>query len=59
MSVFETASVTAGMRIPDNAANKLRTAMNKTKGWNMPASNNKLKELRKNKLPLGKDAWSF
>ena len=59
MSVFETASVTAGMGIPDNAANKLRTAMNKTKGWNMLASKNKVKELRKNKLPFGKDAWSF
>ena len=33
--------------------------MNKTKGWNMLASKNKVKELRKNKLPFGKDAWSF
>ena len=28
MSVFETASVTAGMGIPDNAANKLFTDCN-------------------------------
>ena len=34
MSALETASVTAGMGIPDNAAIKLRTAMNKAKGWN-------------------------
>ena len=35
MSAFETASMTAGLGIPDNAANKIRSAMNKTKGCNI------------------------
>ena len=59
MSPFETASVTAGMGIPDNAAIKLRTAMNKTKGWNMLASHKKVKQIRETKLPFEKDAWEF
>ena len=59
LSAFETASVTAGMGIPDNAAIKLRTAMNKAKGWNMLASHKKVKEVRETKLPFGKDAWDF
>ena len=59
MSALETASVTAGMGIPDNAAIKLRTAMNKAKGWNMLASHKKVKQIRENKLPFEKDAWDF
>ena len=59
MSPLETASVTAGMGIPDNAAIKLRTAMNKAKGWNMLASHKKVKQIRETKLPFEKDAWSF
>ena len=47
------------MGIPDNAAIKLRTAMNKTKGWNMLASHKKVKQIRKTKLPFEKDAWEF
>ena len=35
MSVFETASMTVILGIPDNAANKIRRAMNKTKGCNI------------------------
>ena len=35
LSPFETASMTAAMGIPDNAAVKMRLSMNNSKGWNM------------------------
>ena len=59
MTDLETASVTAGMGIPDNAAIKLRTAMNKAKGWNMLASHKQVKKIRETKLLFEKDAWDF
>ena len=59
MSAFETASMTAGLGIPDNAANKIRSAMNKTKGWNILASKEKVKKVRRTELPFGKGAWNF
>ena len=43
MSAFETASMTVVLGIPDNAANKIRSAMNKTKGQNILASKEKVK----------------
>ena len=57
MSPYETASMTAG--ITDSAANKLRTAMNKKKGWNMLASHRQVKKTRVSQLPFGKEAWDF
>ena len=59
MSAFETASMTAGLGIPDNAANKIRSAMNKTKGWNILASKEKVKKVRRTELPFGKGVWNF
>ena len=51
MSAFETASMTAGLGIPDNAANKIRSAMNKTKGWNIFARKEKVKKVKRTELP--------
>ena len=51
MSAFETASLTVGLGIPDNAANKRRSAMNKTKGWNIFASKEKVKKVKRTELP--------
>ena len=59
MSAFETASMTAGLGIPDNAANKIRSAMNKTKGWNVLASKEKVNKVRRTVLPFGKVACNF
>ena len=59
MTPFETASMQAGLGIPDNGGIKMRTAMNKAKGWNMLASHNKVKAVRKENLPFGKEAWDF
>ena len=51
MSAFETASLTVGLGIPDNAANKIRSAMNKTKGWNIFARKEKVKKVKRTELP--------
>ena len=59
MTPFETASMLAGAGLPDNGGIKLRTAMNKTKGWNVLASHKKVLMVRQNVLPFGKDAWKF
>ena len=59
MSAFETASMTAGLGIPDNAAIKIRSAMNKNKGWNILASKEKVKKVRRTELPFGKGVWNF
>ena len=54
MTPFETASMQAGAGMPDNGGKAIRTAMNKAKGWNMLASHNKVKAIRKETLPFGK-----
>ena len=59
MTPFETASMQAGLGIPDNGGIKMRTAMNKAKGWNMLASHKKVKAIREETLPFGKEAWDF
>ena len=33
--------------------------MNKSKGWNVLASHNKVQALRRTKLPFEKEAWDF
>ena len=59
MTPFDTASMTAGMGITDSAAIKMRSAMNKRKGWNMLASHRQVKKIRVSQLPFGKEAWLF
>ena len=59
MTPFETASMQAGAGMPDNGGKAIRTAMNKAKGWNMLASHNKVKAIRKETLPFGKESWEF
>ena len=44
MTPFDTTSMTAGMGITDSAAIKMRSAMNKQKGWNMLASHRQVKK---------------
>ena len=51
--------MTAAMGIPDNAAVKMRSAMNNSKGWNMLASHKKVLSVRQTHLPFGKGSWSF
>ena len=57
LTQFDTASMTAGMGITDSAAKKMRSAMNKRKGWNMLASHRQVKKMRVSQLPFGKEAW--
>ena len=59
LTTEETASITAGLGLPDRAAKKFRTGMNKSKGWNVLASHNKVQALRRTKLPFQKEAWDF
>ena len=59
LNSYDTASLTAGMGITDSSAIKMRTAMNKKKGWNMLASHRQVKRTRLSELPFGKEAWDF
>ena len=58
LTPYDTASMTAGMAITDSAAIKMRTAMNKRKGWNMLASHNQVKKITVSQLPFGKATWN-
>ena len=57
LTPYDTASMTAGMGITDSAAIKMRTAMNKRKGWNMLASHRQVKKIRVSQLPFGKESY--
>jgi len=53
----QTAALISGARAGDNVWSKFRSASNKTLGFNVLASHTKVKEVRKEKLPIKRVDW--